>query len=152
VTPHVDCILECPCGAAGGVSASDTTRARASTMSAGENGEQWHYLGIASSNASTVARSGGLRWTGEVAISHRSFRRQTDGSALDRSRGREKIETKKRGEPAAGGFYSRGDLLEGVGLRGGGRNRTEGRDAVLGRSSWPKERDDTRAPHVSEER
>jgi hypothetical protein len=48
----------------------------------------------------------GLRWTGEVGISRRSFGRRADGSALDRSRAREKIETKKRGEPATGGFIA----------------------------------------------
>jgi hypothetical protein len=106
VTPHVDCVLERPCGAAGGVSASDTTRARASMVSAGENGEQQHYLGIVSSDASTVARSGGLRWTGEMAISRRSFGRQTDGSALDRSRGREKIGKREESRLWGGGVIA----------------------------------------------
>jgi hypothetical protein len=62
----------------GGVSASDTTRARASMKSVGENGGQRHNLGIASVDARTVARSGGLRWTREVVISRRSFGRRTD--------------------------------------------------------------------------
>jgi hypothetical protein len=51
------------------------------------------------------------------------------------------------------GLYIGGAFVqEGVGLRGGGQNRMEGRDSVLGRNSWPKDRDDTRAPRVTEER
>jgi hypothetical protein len=65
-------------------SASGTSRAPASAACVGENRERQHHLEIEDAYADTVARSGGLRWTGEVAISRQSFRRRMGLLVRDR--------------------------------------------------------------------